>query len=72
MNDLYKKYYDWIDWSIYDGLSMSERFALEAKNRAKYGVNHILKAGAPKEAVMAWREDAKQTRDADKEGRIIN
>ena len=72
MSDLYKEYYKWIDWSVYDGLSSEERADLEEKHRKKYGINHILKAGAPKEAVMAWREDAKQTREAEKEGKIID
>lgn len=72
MDDLYKKYYDWIDWSIYDGLSDEEREEVEEKNRQKYGINHILKAGAPLEALLAWKEDAMQTREADKEGKINN
>ena len=72
MDDLYKKYYDWIDWSVYDGLSVDEQDELEEKHREKYGLNHILKPGAPLEAVMAWREDARRTREADKEGDIIN
>jgi len=72
MDDLYKAYYDWIDWSLYDGLSDDEQEELEEKNRKKYGLNHILKPGAPLSAVKAWREDARRTREADKEGIVIN
>ena len=70
--DLYKQYYDWIDWDVYDGLSYEEQEALEEKHRQKYGLNHILKAGAPIEAVKAWKADAERTRKADKEGKVIN
>lgn len=72
MGDLYKQYCDWIDWSIYEGLSEEESDELEEKNRKKYGLNHILRADAPLEAVKAWREDARRTREADKKGEIID
>lgn len=72
MNDLYKLYYDWIDWEMFDGLSDEETEELENKNRDKYGLNYILKPGAPLEAVNAWKEDARRTREAEKEGKILN
>ena len=70
--DHYKEYYDWIDWSVYDGLSTEEQDKLEEEHRKKYGVNHVLKPNAPYEAVLAWREDGRQTREADKKGFILN
>ena len=72
MPDYYKQYYDWIDWSVYDGLSDDERDALEAEHVRKYGLNHVLKPDAPPEAVKAWKLDAEQTREAAKRGEIIN
>ena len=70
--DLYQQYYDWIDWDIYKGLSQGEMEELQAKHKKKYGVNHILKAGAPLEAVKAWKEDCERTKKADEKGQIIN
>ena len=70
--DLYKQYYDWIDWSEFDGLSLEEQDDLEDKNQEKYGLPYTLKANAPIEALKAWREDAKRTREANKKGEIIN
>ena len=72
MPDYFEQYYDWIDWDVYKGLSLREQHELQAKHKEKYGLNHILKPGAPLEAVMAWREDARRTREADEEGKIIN
>ena len=72
MDDLYKRYFDWIDWDEYKGLSSEEQAELEEKNKKKFGLNHTLKAGAPLDAVNAWKEDAKRTREADKKGIIIN
>lgn len=72
MLDLYRKYYDWIDWDMFDGLSDEEREKLEDKNREKYGLNYILRSDAPLEAVLAWREDARQSKEADKDGEIID
>ena len=70
--DLYKEYYDYIDWSVYDGLSLEEQEALEEEHRKKYGLNHVLKPDAPPEAVEAWKEDARRTREADQKGEIID
>lgn len=72
MPDYYKIYYPYIDWSIYEGLSDEEADELSDKNREKYGLSHILKAGAPLEAVKAWREDARRSREADRQGLVIN
>lgn len=70
--DLYKEYCDWIDWSVYDGLSLEEQEDLEEEHKRKYGLNHILRKDAPPEAVRAWREDALRTRKADKKGLVID
>lgn len=72
MPDYYKLYCDWIDWSVYDGLSDEEQDELEAEHVEKYGLNHILRPDAPKEAVEAWEADAKQTREAEERGVILN
>ena len=72
MPDYYKIYYDWIDWSVYDGLTEDERDELEAEHHEKYGLNHVLRPDAPKEAVEAWELDAAQTRRAEKAGEILN
>jgi hypothetical protein len=72
MDDLFKQYYDWIDWDMFEGLSEEEQEALEEKNRKKYGLNYILKPGAPLEAIKAWKEDARQTREAEAKGEILN
>ncbi len=72
MPDYYEQYCDWIDWSVYDGLSIEESDALEEEHVEKYGLNHVLRPDAPKEAVEAWKADAKQTREAREAGIIIN
>ena len=72
MGDLYEIYSPYIDWEIYEGLSDEEVEELQEKNFKKYGLNHILRADAPLEAVKAWREDAKRTKAARKEGKILN
>ncbi len=72
MGDYYSKYYKWIDWSVYDGLSIEEQDELEEEHIKKYGLNHILRPDAPQEAVEAWEADCKQTREAAKRGVIIN
>lgn len=72
MPDYYKQYCDWIDWSVYDGLSVEESDALEEEHVEKYGLNHVLRPDAPKEAVEAWKLDAIQTREAREAGIIIN
>lgn len=70
--DYYKQYYDWIDWSVYDGLTDEEQEELEAEHVEKYGLNHVLKPDAPPEAVEAWEKDAIQSRRAAESGEIIN
>ena len=72
MPDYYKLYYDWIDWSVYEGLSDEEQDELEEEHIEKYGVNHILKKDAPREAVEAWKKDCEQTILARAKGEIIN
>ena len=72
MRDFYKEYYDWIDWSVYEGLSDEESDELEAEHVKKYGLNHVLRSDAPPEAVAAWKADAEQTKEARKRGEIIN
>ena len=72
MLDLYKKYYNWIDRSIYEGKSLEECEELQEENKKKYGLNHVLRKDAPPEAVAAWEEDCRQTREADAEGLILN
>ena len=72
MIDLYKKYYDWIDWSVYDGLDVDEQDELEQEHVRKYGLNHILKPDAPPEAVAAWKEDARVTKEAASRGEIVD
>ena len=69
---LFAQYYDWIDWSVYEGLSLEEQDELEEEHRRKFGLNHILKVDAPQSAVEAWEEDARRTREADKKGVIID
>ena len=69
---LFAQYYDWIDWSVYEGLSLEKRDELEEEHRRQFGLNHILKACAPQSAVEAWGEDARRTREADKKGIIID
>lgn len=72
MLSYYEIYYDWIDWSVYDGLSMEEQEELEEEHAKKYGLNHVLRPDAPPEAVEAWKADAELTREADKRGEIID
>ncbi len=72
MGELYKKYCDWIDWSVYEGLDDDEGDALEEEHFKKYGLNHVLRKDAPPEAVAAWEEDARQSRNAAARGMIID
>lgn len=72
MPDYYEQYYDWIDWSVYDGLSEEEREKLEEKHIDQYGLSQVLKPDAPPEAYDAWRKDAIRTIQAKKEGEIVN
>ena len=70
--ELFKRYNDWIDWSVYDGLDLEEADALEEEHAEKYGVSHVLRPDAPPEAVAAWDEDCRQTKKAREEGIIID
>ena len=70
--DLYRKYCDWIDWSVYDGLDVDEADELEEEHIRKYGLNHVLKSDAPPEAVRAWKEDARIEKEARKRGEVID
>ena len=72
MDDLFKTYEPYIDWSVYEGLSDEESDELEAKHFKKYGVNHILKVGAPVKAILAWKEDGKRNKEAFERGEILN
>ena len=72
MLSLFKQYYDWIDDSIYDGLTEEEADALEGRIEEKYGLLHILRKDAPPEAVAAWKEDSRVTMEAKKQGLILD
>ena len=58
--------------NFYDGLDDEESDALEEEHLKKYGLNHILRKDAPPEAVAAWKEDARQSKEADARGMTID
>lgn len=72
MFDFYKQYYDWIDWSVYEGLSVDESDTLEEEHELKYGVSHVLRSDAPPEAVEAWKKDCELSKEARETGLIID
>ena len=72
MIDLYKKYCDWIDESVYEGLTDEEYEELREEHHEKYGLLDVLRPDAPPEAVEAWKEDCRLTKEAEAEGKILD
>ncbi len=69
---LFKKYSEWVDTSIYQGLSDEERKALKSKIVRETGLTWVLRPDAPPEAVEAWKADSKETKEAWAKGYIID
>ena len=72
MTDLLSKYWDWIDESIYDGLTDEEAEELDEENTRKNGIRFVLKKDAPPEAVAAWKEDGRLRKEATERGVVID
>lgn len=72
MSELWEKYKDWIDESIYDGLTDEEHDELEDKLEKEFGMSWILRKDAPQEAVSAWEEESRIRLEAAKKGIIVD
>ena len=62
---LYIQYAEWIDHSVYEGLSQEEREKLEEEHKREYGLNHVLRADAPESAVEAWKRQGQRAREGE-------
>lgn len=75
MFELWLRYKDWIDDSIFDGIDDEDIDAQDAiieQIQEKYCMGCVLRPDAPKDAKDAWEEESRLRKQARAEGIMID